>query len=295
MEGSKAVPLQLPVYTESKKIYIMKRNIAAFCIMFFLAQQATFAETDNSFWNSYQGILNSAVTVNAFTSIDGEFGHASVNYEKIKNDHELQKMIKHQLEKLKTVKVPEGKKHKLAFWINAYNFFTIVDVVNNYTITGMKKIGWKNKHHEVEDTLYSLDNIEHNIIRPLADPRIHFAINCASVGCPSLKAEIFYGDQIDTQLDNVVANALKNPLHLRMVNSRLDTTQIFKWFSKDFATGGYEGVADFVNRFAPERLININQIQKEIKYDWALNTKQNVLKKMKELGTKFPELKLTKN
>jgi hypothetical protein len=79
-----------------------------------------------------------------------------------------------------------------------------------------------------------------------------------------------------------------------MVNNRLDTTQIFKWFSKDFATGGYEGVADFVNRFAPERLININQIEKKIKYDWALNTKQNVLKKMKELGRKFPELKLTK-
>ena len=272
----------------------MKKTIAAFCIIFFLTQQTTFAETDNTFWDSYHNILNSAVMVNTFTSIDGEFGHASVDYEKIKTDPALQEKITLQQEKLKAVKAPEENKHKLAFWINAYNFFTIVDVVHNYPITSMKKIGWKNKHHEVEGTLYSLDNIENNVIRPLADPRIHFAINCASVGCPSLKAEIFDGNQIDTQLDKVVTNALKNPLHLRMVNNTLNTTQLFKWFSNDFEAGGYEGVADFVNRFAPERLRNAHQIEKNIKYDWDLNTEQNVLKKIQELGTKFPELKLTK-
>ncbi len=272
----------------------MKKIIAIFCIIFFIAQQTTFAEVSNTFWGNYQDILNSSVTVNTFTSIDGEFGHASVDYEKIKTDPALQEKITLQLEKLKTVKAPEGKNHKLAFWINAYNFFTIVDVVNNYPIAGMKKIGWKSKHHEIENTLYSLDNIEHNVIRPLADPRIHFAINCASVGCPSLKAVIFDADQIDTQLDKVVENALKNPLHLRMVNNKLNTTQIFKWFSKDFESGGYKGVADFVNRFAPERLRNAHQIEEKIMYDWNLNTEQNVLKKMKELGTKFTELKLDK-
>jgi hypothetical protein len=270
----------------------MTKIIAAFYFIFFITQQVTFAEADSTFWDRYQDILNSAVTVNTFTSIDGDFGHTSVNYEKIKNGPELQEKIRHQLEELETVKAPEGEKHKLAFWINAYNFFTIVDVVNNYPIAGMKKIGWKSKQHEIEGALYSLDNIEHNVIRPLADPRIHFAINCASVGCPSLKAEIFDGNQIDTQLDKVVENALKNPLHLRMVDNKLNTTQIFKWFSKDFESGGYKGVADFVNKFAPERLRNIHQIEKKIKYDWNLNTEQNVLKKMKGLSTKYPELKL---
>ena len=270
----------------------MKKIIAAFYIIFFITQQATFAETDNTFWDSYQDILNSAVTVNIFTSTDGEFGHSSIDYEAIKNNPALRQKILLQREKLKTVKVPEREKHKLAFWINTYNFFTIVDVVNNYPITGMKKIGWKHKHHEVEDILYSLDNIEHNVIRPLADPRIHFAINCASVGCPSLKADVFDGNQIDTQLDKAVTNALKNPLHLRMVHNKLNTTPLFKWFSKDFESGGYEGITGFINRFAPERLRNARQVEKKIKYDWNLNTEQNVLKKMKELGTKFPELKL---
>ncbi len=62
----------------------MKKIIAAFYIIFFITQQATFAVADNTFWDSYQDILNSAVTVNTFTSTDGEFGHASVDYEKLR-------------------------------------------------------------------------------------------------------------------------------------------------------------------------------------------------------------------
>ncbi len=77
-----------------------------------------------------------------------------------------------------------------------------------------------------------------------------------------------------------------------MVNGKLNTTQLFKWFNKDFETGGYKGVADVVNRFAPERLRNTHQIENKIKYDWKLNTDQNVLKKMNELSIEFPELKL---
>ncbi|MBT3881469.1 MAG: DUF547 domain-containing protein [Candidatus Scalindua sp.] len=272
----------------------MKKIIIVFYIIFFVVPQVTFAEADNTFWDCYQDILNSVVTVNTFTSIDGDFSHASVDYEKIKSEPALQKKIMLQLKKLKIVKTPEGETYKLAFWINAYNFFTIVDVVNNYPVAGMKKIGWKSRHHEVEGVLYSLDNIEHNVIRPLADPRIHFAINCASVGCPSLKVEIFDGNRIDMQLNKVVVNALKNPLHLRMVNNRLNATQLFNWFSKDFESGGYGGVAGFVKRFAPKRLVGIQQIEKKIKYDWNLNTVQNVLKKMEELGTKLPELKLAR-
>ncbi len=270
----------------------MKKIIIVFCIIFFFSQQAAFAEEDNTLWDSYQDILNGAVTVNTFTSIDGDFYHTSVNYEKIKNNPALKEKIRHQMAVLETVEAPEEGKHKLAFWINAYNFFTIVDVVNNYPIVSMKKIGWKSKHHEIGGALYSLDNIEHNIIRPLADPRIHFAINCASVGCPDLSSEIFDGNQIDMQLDTVVENALKNPIHLRMVDNELNATQLFKWFGNDFESGVYEGVPDFINRFAPVRLRNALQIKKKIKYDWNLNTEQNILKRMTELGAKLPELKL---
>ncbi|MBZ0107789.1 MAG: hypothetical protein K8F52_03895 [Candidatus Scalindua rubra] len=92
---------------------IMKKIIAAFFIIFFFSQQATFAEVDKTFWDSYQDILNSVVTVNTFTSIDGDFHHTSVNYEKIKNNPELQKKIRHQREGLETVKSRKRKNTKL--------------------------------------------------------------------------------------------------------------------------------------------------------------------------------------
>ncbi len=271
----------------------MKKTITVFCIIFFVALQATFVAADDATWDNYQDILKSAVTVKTFISIDGEFSHTSVDYEKIKNNSALQEKIIIQLDKLKEIKAPEEEKYKLAFWINAYNFFTIVDIVNNYPITSMKKIGWKNKHHQVESSFYSLDNIEHNVIRPLTDPRIHFAINCASVGCPSLSKEIFTGNQIDKQLDDAATNALKNPLHLRLISKdNIHATQIFHWFMKDFETGGYRGVAYFINKFATERFSTARHIDNKIKYDWNLNTEQNVFKKMNELSIKFPELKL---
>ncbi len=274
----------------------MKKIITLSYIIFFLfMQQVLLADEGSNFWKCYQDILRGTVTTHPFVSIDGKFDHASVDYEKIKNSPELQQKIKRQLERLKKAVAPEAKKHKLAFWINAYNFFTITDIVNNYPIASMKEIGWKNKHHEIGGRHYSLNDIEHNNIRPLADPRIHFAINCAAVGCPRLSSTIFDGDRIDRQLDNAVTNALKTPLYLRRVSKdKVNTTQLFKWFSKDFESGGYEGVADFVNRFAPERLRNALQIEKKIEYDWNLNTEQNVLKMMKELGAKFPGLKLKK-
>ena len=100
----------------------MKKIIIVFYIIFFVVPQVTFAEADNTFWDCYQDILNSVVTVNTFTSIDGDFSHASVDYEKIKSEPALQKKIMLQLKKLKIVKTPEGETYKLAFWIK--NFYS---------------------------------------------------------------------------------------------------------------------------------------------------------------------------
>lgn len=271
----------------------MKKLITVFFITFFIVQQMVFAGLGNDFWNSYKEVLKKIVSVNMYMTIDGEFNHSSVDYKKINNDTDIMKMIIHQRNKLEFGKAPEGIKHKLAFWINAYNFFTIEDIVINYPVASMKKVGWKKKRHNVGGTLYSLDDIEHNILRSMKDPRMHFAINCASVGCPSLSIETFTGDNINEQLDRAVINALKNPLHLRLIsNSKAHTTQLFSWFGNDFKTSEYEGVADLIHKFAPERFRKINKIETKIKYNWSLNIKQNVLKIMNELREKFAELKL---
>ena len=119
------------------------------------------------------------------------------------------------------------------------------------------------------------------MLLPLGDPRVHFAINCASVGCPALNNVIYTFDLQDKQLDNAVINALKNPLHFRsMGKDTVYTTKLFKWFQKDFENDLYKGIEGFINTFAPERLKGANHTMPKIDYDWDLNTNENVLKKM---------------
>ncbi len=240
------------------------------------------------FWDDYQSVLQSSVTKKLYLSKDGTFYHSSIDYKKIKNDPKITSQINAQLEKLKSANPPETQKKKLAFWINAYNFFTIVDVINNYPVSSMKKIGWKNNHHNICGKLFSLDDMEHKMLLPLGDPRVHFAINCASVGCPALNIIIYTFDSLDKQLDNAVINALKNPLHLRsMGKDTVHTTKLFKWFKKDFENDRYKGTKGFINAFAPQRLKGASKISPKIDYDWNLNTKENVQKKMEE----FPDIK----
>jgi len=267
----------------------MKILMVILSITFLTSSQLIAKEKKDTFWSDYQMVLQSSVAKRLYMSKDGNFYHSSIDYKKIKNDSKISGHISAQLKKLKSVNPPEVQKKKLAFWINAYNFFTIVDVINNYPVSSMKKIGWKNDHHDIGGHFYSLDDIEHKMLLPLGDPRVHFAINCASVGCPALNNVIYAHDLLNEQLDNAVINALKNPLHLRsMGKDTVYTTKLFKWFQKDFENELYKGTEGFINSFAPKRLKGASKTVPKIDYDWNLNTNENVLKKMEE----FPDIKL---
>ncbi len=269
----------------------MKTLIIVFSMILITFTQWVAAEEKETFLADYQLVLQDAVTLNQYVSKDGNFYHTSIDYEKIKNNSKTTSLINTQLKKLKSVEVPEVHNEKFAFWINAYNFFTIVEVINNYPVSSMKKIGWKNRHHDVGGKLYSLDDIEYKMLVPLADPRVHFAINCASVGCPSLANKIYTSNDLNKQLDSAVVNALMNPLHFRRIgNETLYITKIFHWFKKDFENSVYKGPEGFIHTFASERLKGVSRIMTEIEYDWNLNTNDNVQKKMNE----FVDIKFVK-
>ena len=115
----------------------------AISITFISFSQLIADERKDRFWDDYQLVLQSSVTKKFYMSKDGEFYHSSIDYKKIKNDSKMSGYINTQIKKLRSVKEPEGRMEKLAFWINTYNFFTIVDVINNYPVSSMKKIGWR--------------------------------------------------------------------------------------------------------------------------------------------------------
>lgn len=239
----------------------------------------------------YAKILKSVVKEKEY-SLDGvKFTQSYVDYKKLKESPVLQKLLNQQRQVFVKAIPPIQKQAKLSFWINAYNFFTLVDVQAHFPISSMKQIGWKQKNHVVNGKRLSLDKIEHALIRPLGEAKIHFAINCASVGCPSLRSEVYTPQNLQHELVASVKNSLKNPLHLRpyeggfFSSKGVSATKIFSWFGNDF-----KSVAEFVNKFGPKTLTQ-KKVHTNIDYDWRLNTKENMLDAFAKLKAILPNLR----
>ena len=247
----------------------------------FLLIITSFATADEV-WNSYSEILSKGVVQLNYTGPYGDFSHNAFDYKTLKNDALSKKLIAKQIEILANYSPPSNRFEKLAFWINAYNFYTIVDVLNNMPVKSMKDIGWKNRHHIVGGKKYSLDDIEHKIIRPMHDPRIHFAVNCASVSCPGLKKTIFTAQGVRLELTQQTKEAFKNPLHIRPDGSDVEVTKLLDWFADDFKISIYKDREGFVKKFAPAKLQK--EIDGWIDYNWELNSSDNIKKATQKLG-----------
>lgn len=169
---------------------------------------------------------------------------------------------------------------QMAFYINAYNAWTIKLILSKYpNVESIKDLGgfwgpWKKEFVNLHDTVVSLDYIEHDILRPVyKDPRIHFAVNCASKGCPPLIAEPYDGSRLDKQLDRVAHAFINDPERNYLAGDKLYVSSIFKWFSEDFN----DDVIGFFIRYADEPLKKQLQTRKDqikvkyLSYDWTLN------------------------
>jgi hypothetical protein len=163
-----------------------------------------------------------------------------------------------------------SQQQKLAYLINLYNAFTIDLVARNYPVKSIKKIGpwystpWKMKFIKFQGEKVSLDYIEHDIIRTkFKEPRIHFAVNCASIGCPSLAIDAFTGDKLDAQLEQVAINFITNRNKNYLQGNTLYLSKIFDWYGGDFGD-----VKKFVGKYI--KLPNKLEIEYN-DYDWKLN------------------------
>ena len=171
------------------------------------------------------------------------------------------------------------RKQRLAFWIDAYNALAIDVVVRHYPLKSIRDVGsllrpvWKREAGTIGGRAYSLDEIEHAILRPLGEPRIHAAIVCASLSCPPLRREPFHPDRLEAQLDDQLRAFLADPRKgARLEGDTLWLSRIFDWFADDFAAAG--GVLAFVRPHLPseirERLPAAPRLR-FLDYDWGLN------------------------
>ena len=116
--------------------------------------------------------------------------------------------------------------------------------------------------------MYNLNEIEHEILRKMDEPRIHFAIVCASFSCPKLSNKAYLSNNIEAQLTRATKDFLEDPLRNNLSENDIKISKIFKWFAKDFKKNG--SIIDFINKFAPIT-IDQNANKKFKDYNWTLN------------------------
>ncbi|MDP3334295.1 MAG: DUF547 domain-containing protein [Methylococcaceae bacterium] len=168
-----------------------------------------------------------------------------------------------------------GRDEQLAFYINAYNILALKTVVEHWPLDSIKDVGsllspvWDKSAGELGGKTVSLGEVEHKILRPMGEPRIHLAIVCASVSCPDLRVEPYTAAKLSAQLDDQTQRFLDNPGKGLVVDKdKIRVSQIFDWFEKDFAAGG--GVDAFIKHYRPD--LPDLKIKTNIDYDWSVNS-----------------------
>jgi hypothetical protein len=173
-----------------------------------------------------------------------------------------------------------SKNEQLAYWINAYNAFTVKLIVDNYPVKSIRDLGpalkipmikdvWHYKFFKIGGQESSLDEIEHSILRKeFEEPRIHFAINCASVSCPPLLNEAFTAAKMESQLDRVAKTFVNDKSRNKISANAVEISSIFSWFKGDFTKNG--SIIDFLNKYSTLK-INSNAKVSHLDYNWNLN------------------------
>lgn len=155
------------------------------------------------------------------------------------------------------------------YWINAYNALTVKAILNNYPINSIRDIKnvWSDKVINYSFKSYSLDEIEHEILRKMDDPRIHFAINCASISCPKLLNSAYMPNKIEKQLEDSTRLFLLDSTKNIILKKEIKLSKIFLWFKKDFINN--EQLMSFIEKYS---LIQLDDPKvKYFPYDWNLN------------------------
>jgi hypothetical protein len=177
-----------------------------------------------------------------------------------------------------------NRSEQMAYWMNFYNALTIKVILDHYPVDSIRDIDispglfangpWGKKLVRVEGEALSLDDMEHRILRPIwKDPRVHYGVNCASIGCPNLQPTAFTSDNLDAQLEAGARAYVNHPRGARVETGTLTVSSIYEWFKVDFGSSD-AGVIDHLKRYANPGLLaaleKLDRISRD-QYDWSLN------------------------
>ncbi len=212
-----------------------------------------------------------------------------VDYKSLKSDKDFQTYLE-MLSKANPDALPT-REEKIAFWINAYNAFTLKLIVDNYPVKSITEISalgkltafignspWKRAFFTINGKKMTLDEIEHEILRGMfKEYRVHFAVNCASTSCPVLRPEAYTAEKLGEQLNEQAKQFLKDTLRNRIdLNTKtIRISKIFDWYKEDFIKSAGT-IEQYLSQFIDDANIKRMLLNKEFKieyldYDWGLN------------------------
>jgi hypothetical protein len=158
----------------------------------------------------------------------------------------------------------------MAYWINAYNAFTVKLIIDNWPVSSIRDIHngdpWNVKWIELEGKKYSLNQIENDILRPrYGDARIHFAVNCAAKSCPPLLNRAFTSEQLNAQLDQQARSFINSTQYNSISPQSIQVSKIFDWYAADFGN-----LIDYLNQYSNTTIRSGAKVS-FLEYDWGLN------------------------
>lgn len=174
---------------------------------------------------------------------------------------------------------------QLAYWINLYNALTVQVVLDHHPVDSIRDIRispgwfaigpWDKTLISIEGVDLTLNDIEHRILRPIwRDPRVHYVVNCASIGCPNLRDRAYPGTGIDTLLDQAAAAYVNDPRGVSIVDGEVSVSKIYDWFIEDFGGSEATVLRHLQHYAAPELAARLEAIGKlsDEHYDWSINS-----------------------
>lgn len=236
--------------------------------------QASKQVVDHSSWN---------VLLQQYLVTDHPSGINRFSYADVSKSH--RQLLDSYLQQLQDVPVSSlNRAEQKAYWVNLYNSLTVKVILDHYPVKSITDIDispgffsngpWDAKLLKIENENVSLNDIEHRILRPIfKDNRLHYALNCASIGCPNLQPVAFTSANTEELLETGASEYINSPRGAEMVKGKLQVSSIYKWFQEDFGDSE-KGVINHLKKYARDPLMkNLQTYNKGLRfdYDWSLN------------------------
>ena len=264
----------------------MHKLAAVFLAMVFAAANAAPKAELWPLWEAHDAASETRVSHDAWSDFLAKYlaekdGVALLRYAEVSAADK--KLLRDYLAALSAVQPAKlNRDEQLAFWINLYNALTVQTILENYPVSSIRKISsgflptgpWDDKLTKVAGESLSLNDIEHRILRPIwQDARLHYAVNCASIGCPNLAAVAYTADNAESLLDGGAKDYVNHPRGARVENGALYVSSIYEWFAEDFGGDDATIIAhlrQYANADLRAQLQGVERIADD-DYDWSLN------------------------